>query len=382
MCSATNTPLGTTKNHINGKLAATSPLNWLEQMPETPDLSIGILAHNEETRIAATLQGLFGQNVFAKHSTEVVVIANGCTDKTASIAREVILDNRALWCVRGSARVVELTKAGKSNAWNKYVHEFSSAQAPILFFMDSDIELIAADTLNSMLTTLKTNPEAVVCVDRPIKDIALIPNPTFVQRLLLASTPKINPNDPALCGQLYCVRSEELRVIKLPVEITVEDGFLRALLLTWGFTRPEDKRRIILDLKASHIFKSVATFHETFKHEVRVVAGSIVNMLLFERFSEECKRDRSAMALMQIWETEDPGWLRVFVKHKAKERGWQLLPSSWWTRRWSRLGRMSVAQMLGRAPAVALASALDAIVFLTAIRYVQTGKALGYWGRV
>src|SRR5205823_7966926 len=99
---------------------------------------------------------------------------------------------------------------------------------------------------------------------------------TLVQRLLLATTPRIDPKDPALCGQLYCVRSEELRAIKLPAEITVEDGFLRALLLTYGFTRTEDKCRITLDLRASHVFTSVATFREIFKHEVRIVAGSIV----------------------------------------------------------------------------------------------------------
>jgi glycosyltransferase involved in cell wall biosynthesis len=356
--------------------------NLVKKVTETPDVSIGILAYNEETRIGATLRGLFAQDIFVQHSTEVVVIANGCTDETASKARDVILNNEALWSLRGSVRVVELEEAGKSNAWNKFVHEFSSPRATVLFFMDSDIELIAADTVNSMLRTLNANREAVVCVDRPIKDIALKSNPTFVQRLLLASTPKIDPSDPALCGQLYCVRSDALRAIKLPVEITVEDGFLRALLLTYGFTRPEDKRRIVLDLKASHKFKSVATLHETFRHEVRVVAGSIVNMLLFERFSGECKLDRSAMVLMQVWEAENPAWLRVFVKHEAEKRGWGVLPRSWWTRRWSRLGRVSFLQILGRAPAVALASVLDAAVFFTAIRYVRNGKALGYWGRV
>ncbi len=350
-------------------------------MPENPDLSIGILAYNEESRIGATLQGLFAQDIFAKYSTEVVVVANGCTDTTASIARETILDNQALWSVRGSTRVVELSTAGKSNAWNKFVHEFSSPRAAVLFLMDADIELTAFDTLYSMLTTLKRSCNAVVCVDRPVKNIAINPNRTFFQRLLVATTPKVDPNDPAICGQLYCVRSEELRAIKLPVEVTVEDGFLRALLLTCGFTRPEDKRKIILDLKASHIFTSVTTLREAFKHEVRVVAGSIVNMLLFERFSEECKLNRSAMELMQIWEKENPNWLSEFVKHEVEERGWWLLPRSWWTRRWSRLRRMSFAQKLGRTPGAALASALDAIVFVTAIRYVRDGRALGYWGR-
>jgi glycosyltransferase involved in cell wall biosynthesis len=350
-------------------------------VPENPDLSIGILAYNEEPRIGATLQGLFAQDVFTRCATEVVVIANGCTDNTASTARKTILENQPLWSLRGSARVVELTTAGKSNAWNKFVHEFSSPQAPVMFLLDGDIELTDVGTLYSMLTTLNRNSEAVVCVDRPVKDIALNPNRTLVQRLLLAATPKIDPNDLALCGQLYCVRSQELRAIKLPIEITVEDGFLRALLLTHGFTRPEDKRRIILDPKAFHIFQSVATLRETFKHEVRVVAGSIVNMLLFERFSEECKLDRSAMGLMRVWEAENPGWLKEFVKRKVEERGWRLLPRSWWTRRWTRLGRMSFAQKLGRTPWVALAWSLDAAVFVTAISYVRDGSAFGYWGR-
>jgi hypothetical protein len=123
------------------------------------------------------------------------------------------------------------------------------------------------------------------------------------------------------------------------------------------------------------------TLRETFKHEVRVVAGSIVNMLLFERFSEECRLDQDAMGLMRIWESENPGWLKDFVKHKVEERGWRLLPRSWWTRRWSRLGRLPFAQKMVRAPGAALAWVLDAAVFITAIGYVRTGRAFGYWGR-
>jgi glycosyltransferase involved in cell wall biosynthesis len=350
-------------------------------VPESPEISIGILAHNEQPRIRATLQRLFAQDVFTKCSTEVVVVANGCTDRTGSLAKEIILESQPQWSVRGSATVVEISTAGKSNAWNKFVHEFSSPNATVLFLMDADIELTDRETLHSMLTTLNRHREAVVCVDQPIKDIALKAKRTLVQHLLLAATPKIDPNDPALCGQLYCGCSDELRLIKLPVEITVEDGFLRALLLTYGFSRPEDKRRIVLDLRASHVFTSVATFRELFKHEVRIVAGSIVNMLLFERFSRECKPDRNAMGLMQDWENENPSWLKELIMREVKERGWRLLPRSWWTRRWSRLERMSVPQKLARTPGVALAWALDTAVFVTAIRYVRDGSAFAYWGR-
>ena len=87
-----------------------------------------------------------------------------------------------------------------------------------------------------MVATLDSNSQAVVCVDRPVKDIATHTNRTFFQRLLMAATPEIDPDNAPLCGHLYCAVSEQLRLIELPTEITMEDGFIRALLLTRGFT--------------------------------------------------------------------------------------------------------------------------------------------------
>ena len=69
-----------------------------------------------------------------------------------------------------------------------------------------------------MFVSLQNIPEAVVCVDRPIKDIAMNPRPNLFQRLLLASTAEINPSDVPLCGQLYCVRGEDLRQIAMAIK--------------------------------------------------------------------------------------------------------------------------------------------------------------------
>ena len=347
-----------------------------------PELSIGVLAHNEEPRIGETLQTLFAQDVFERFATEVVVVPNGCTDNTAAVARQLIHDHRTAWSVSGSARVTELTIAGKANAWNQFVHEFSSPRASLLILMDADIAFLNSSTLSSMVATLKNNPHAVVCVDRPIKNIAINANLTFFQRLFLATTPEIDTNNVPLCGQLYCARSNELRLIKLPVEITMEDGFLRALLLTRGFTEAEDKERIIFDSKAAHIFTSVATLREAFKHEVSVVSGSIVNMLLFRRFSSETKPHRSAMNLMQNWRTQNPDWLKQYIRLQVQEKGWRLLPKHWWTRRWSRLRRLPLQQKLVRAPIAGVAAIMDALVFIAAMRDVRRGRAFSYWGRM
>ena len=210
--------------------------------------------------LAKRWRGFFAQDVFKNFSSEVVIVPNGCTDDTATVARKSIQAHQAVWSIRGSARVEELAIAGKSNAWNHFVHEFSSPRASVLVLMDADIELINPNTISSMIVTLKSKSQAVVCVDRPIKDIEINRHRTFFQQLLVAATPEIDPDNIPLCGQLYCADGDRLREIELPNDIAgPEDGFLRALLITDGFTGPENPQRIVLDPAATHLFASVAT---------------------------------------------------------------------------------------------------------------------------
>jgi hypothetical protein len=306
-------------------------------------------------------------------------VANGCTDETSKLARRLIEDHLAMWPLGSAARVEDLAVAGKANAWNQFVHEFSSPRASVLVLMDADIELVKLNTISSMVETLQSSSQAVICVDRPAKDIQIEPNRNFFQRLLVAATPESDLADLPLCGQLYCAISDQLRMIELPMDIVVEDGFLRALLLTDGFTRPENPRRIVLDPTAVHVFASVATPLELYKHEVWIVTGSIVNMLLFERFAAECTSDCSAMTLMKNWCNRNAQWLKLYVKRQAKERGWRLLPPSWWVRRWSRLRSLPLRLRIRRFPIAAVATAVDILIFIAAIRNVQRGE-FGYWG--
>ena len=344
-------------------------------------LSIGILAHNEELNIEAMLDSLFAQDVFQKVSTEIVIVANGCTDKTAILARQSLAEHQAIWSKRGLARTEELIIAGKANAWNQYVHRLSSPLASVLVLMDADITLLNSTTISSMVTSLERNPEAVVCVDRPMKDIEISANRTLFQRVLVAATPKIDPNNVPLCGQLYCAYSEKLREITLPVELPIEDGFLRALLVTDGFTKPENANRIILDSTAAHRFVSVATMRELFKHEKWIVSSSIISMLLFERFWNECTADRSAMVFMKHWQEQDQEWLPHYIQQQVRRRRWRLLPQDWWIRRWSRLCMLPLTTKVRQLPMTAIAAILDMFIFIAAIRDVRCGRAFRYWGR-
>src|SRR4030095_12591486 len=103
-----------------------------------PCISIGIRAWNEEGIIRQTLKSLFNQSIFGElyqrgEQCEVVCIPNGCTARTAAVAREVFVEQER-WHPFAPAfrcRVVEVKQAGRNNTWNSYVHSYSDPNAEL-----------------------------------------------------------------------------------------------------------------------------------------------------------------------------------------------------------------------------------------------------------
>jgi hypothetical protein len=354
----------------------------------TRRVAIGIMAHDEEQRIAATLASVFAQDIFDRYPTQLHVVANGCRDATVARAEQAIAacSRFAAHAIEArdpgsSARVDRIEIAGKANAWNVFVHDLSRADAAFLLLMDADIELLQVDTLSRLVAALERDADAVVSVDQPLKDLVLDGPRTLLERLLAKATPPIDVADVPLCGQLYCGRASELRSFRLPLDLQMEDGFVRAMLLTRRFTAAEERSRIVLAAGASHRFEAVRTLHSLWRHERWVVAGSIVNMLLFAHFSQPPHQGRDAGELIAQWQAEDPHWLGRFVHAEVERRGWRLLPRHWWMRRWTRLRELPLLRRLARLPLAATAAAVDSVVFFAAIRDVRRGRAVRYWGR-
>src|SRR5688572_26396797 len=99
-------------------------------------LSIGIMASNEETTILSCLSSLFRQSVFEGlmgrgERCEILVVAHACTDRTAAVVREYFfrMEHEHEWSAAFTTQVVEIAEPGRSNAWNRFVHEFSSIEA-------------------------------------------------------------------------------------------------------------------------------------------------------------------------------------------------------------------------------------------------------------
>jgi glycosyltransferase involved in cell wall biosynthesis len=175
-------------------------------MTQKMKISIGILAYNEAGSIGKTLHSLFGQSVFVDpdedDEIEIIIVPNGCTDDTADVARIVLADlvTRSQ-LTRVKYAVCEVAEPGKTNAWNRYVHQFSDPHAKYLLLMDADIEFLGDRTVRNTIDELERNPRANLAVDTPTKDIVLKPNKNWIEKLSLSvSAAATNSTEVWICG--------------------------------------------------------------------------------------------------------------------------------------------------------------------------------------
>ncbi|MEO5958246.1 MAG: glycosyltransferase family A protein, partial [Opitutaceae bacterium] len=244
-------------------------------------LSIGIMAWNEEDSIRTTLDSLFRQSVFQKlaerhEQCELVLVANGCTDRTASVTREYFagVADRHPWAGAFMARVVEVTEPGKCNAWNRFVHEFSSLEPRFLCLMDADIVFHHRDTIFNLMATLEKMPQANASSGRQCKDILFKERKTLRDRISLATTSMSATSPGMICGQLYCLRTSVARNIYLPRGLgAVEDGFIKALVCTDFFTRASEPWRVVTAPEAAHIFEAYVALGDILNNQKRQMIG-------------------------------------------------------------------------------------------------------------
>jgi glycosyltransferase involved in cell wall biosynthesis len=301
-------------------------------------VSIGILAHNEELVIGGMLESLFTQTIFKpegkwRDSIEVICLPNGCTDQTLTRINDGY-KQASLIGIDESLIAKELIEPGKANAWNVLVHEMVSASTQYIVLLDADIELGSGDVLERMLDALELNSHAVIAVDEPKKDVVKKADPTFYEKFLMGIATSQTTDCPAICGQLYVGRASALRKLFLPKGLTVEDGFLRLMILTDGLTLPQDCRKIVLVPSAFHYFETVYGLGELLDHEVRIIGGTVINHLLRDYLSKKIsEQGGDACSLARDFSNENPDWVANYINELWQAQGIGALPKRMWTRR-------------------------------------------------
>jgi glycosyltransferase involved in cell wall biosynthesis len=352
-------------------------------------ISIGILAWNEAAVIETTLTSLFAQTALRGPAGdlpdtewEIVVVPNGCSDDTAAraraaLGRHVPATGRSdiAWTVH------EVTEAGKSNAWNRYVHELSSPRAEIIVMLDADIEFGEAETISNTVKALRSDPHAVAAVDRPLKDVVRKPNKTVVERISAAASDRPPAGPPGISGQFFCARAAALREIWMPKGLSVEDGFLRAMLVTDCFRSPVDETKIILAPGATHYYETLTSLKAIFRHELRLVVGTALNCYFtwdFLLFATD-PAGPGAGALIRNRVEQDPDWYPNLMANAIRNHGRWVLPRGMLLRRFSGLRQNRAADLPKRLAIATIGLMLDLPVFVVANRKLKRENAIGFW---
>ncbi len=317
-------------------------------------VDLGVFAHNEAAGIAAMVAGLRAQKVPGV-DLRLLVLANGCTDDTAARARAA------------GAEVADLPQGGKSRTWNRFVHVLSRPDADMLVFADADIALPEPDALARLIHGLAARPALWALNSQPVKDTALRGPRTLVERLALKASGGLDDWKTAICGQLYAMPAARARRFHLPIGLPVEDGFLRAMVLTDGLTAPEDFSRIDGLDGLRHIYASESTLGALIRHQERIVIGSAINAALFAhlRASTDPETELARLA-------SDDSALPDVLRQSLPRAPYGFVPLHFLVKR---LARARFAKL----PVAILGFGFDAIVYTRAQIRMARGTGAGFW---
>ena len=343
------------------------------------NVGLAILARNEAERNGQMLSDLGKQTLLADErvSTHVFVVANGCTDRTAEVARQA-LAAPAFSRPRIGTSVHELAKAGKSNAWNELVHRIAPKGTDYMFFLDADIRIPESGSMKAILDGLASSPEAVVAIDRSVKDIELEQPKTLTEKLIKLGTGTAEDTRLAIAGACYCVRFSEVERIWMPVGLPGEDGFLRAMLLTSSFTHEERLSRHLFIKDAYHIFESLRDAGSVVRHNVRLAIGTAINILLFWHLREIRASGRDVAEYIQERNASDPKWVDDLVRERLKDNFFPL-HTRYLLRRFRPLIGSPVRRSFGDWLIALFGTSFDLVVFLKATLLMRKGAGAGYW---
>lgn len=345
-------------------------------------LVIGILAWNEESSISGTIRSLGAQTLFATMagngaSVEVIIVPNACTDRTAEVA-EAALERHVRVHPSATARVESLAEGGKSNAWNELIHRLSPVATDYFILMDADIELLGKDTLERMWAVLQSNRHALISTDSPVKHIAKKARLSPKERFLLGAGAMTQSAPGQLTGQLYCARGETLRQIRIPRGLIVDDGFIKQMVCTMGYSEPADASRIVRAEGAAHVFECYTRLRDIWNHQVRQAVGHTL-YTYFTAYVRANLRERPIFAGLKALCAADPDWFAKFAREEIRRRGfWVMDSASFWVR-WRRARAARGVRKLRYFALAAVATPFDAAVFLASNARLKGGRVNSVW---
>lgn len=347
-------------------------------------IAIGILAHNEEGFVGATIASLLAQTLVAdpRVHKQIVIVANGCTDTTADVAGKALQAIDAKWNATGD--VLALETPGKANAWNAFVHEAAAPDTDYIVLLDADIEFASADALDRLIRHLQENPGVAIAPDQPVKkfsDGGGRSRNSLVRPVIRALQKTGSDDDHALSGQLYAARAAALRTVVMPVGIIVEDGFLRAMTLTQNFSAPETLPRIRRAQGVRHFYAPYESFGAIYRYERRQAVGTTINRYLYDEFRRLGRKGPDLAGDIARRNLDDPAWIEKIIAARVGKAGPIAVPKNYALRRLRRRDNWSLKNIV-KAPLIAASVVFDLIIAVDATRQLKNRSKGARWDTI
>lgn len=339
-------------------------------------VDIGVFVYNEEKNIARMIHELSKQDILEdeRYSVNIYLLANGCKDNSVSIAINVIEKLK----LNDLIQVVNFREGGKSRTWNKFVHQISRKDVDYLIFADCDIYFTQTNILNSLCEKLLSNSNLCAASSRPLKDLAFTEQPlSLIDRVILASSGGLNDWRRSICGQLYITRADVAKNIYMPIGLPVEDGFMRAMIVTDGFQSQAELTKIEGDENIFHIYESERTINALIKHQSRIVIGSAINAIIYKHINsfQTCEKQNILKEASQ-----DELWLKDLIQDELPKWPYGWVPFSFLTKR---LSRAVEEPRLFNTPKkiimLLLGLIFDTVIYFLSQYKMIRGSGAGYW---
>jgi glycosyltransferase involved in cell wall biosynthesis len=126
------------------------------------NVSILVPAHNEAANIQGVLQSLLDQRMQLARIVEIIVVASGCTDDTAALARKASKGRP------GMQVHVQERRAGKVAAINEYL-KIRDPRADVILMCSADLR-VAPDVVERIAMCFRDHPDVGMVGARPVPD--------------------------------------------------------------------------------------------------------------------------------------------------------------------------------------------------------------------
>ncbi len=188
-------------------------------------VSIAVPAYNEERNIAQLIDSLRSQRTQFAEIVEIVVIASGCTDRTALLVRE-----RQARAGIPIVLIEEAERRGKVAAINTYLSE-RHPDVDAVCLCSADL-LVTRDVIEKLVCCLRDHPDVGMCGGRPLPTNGVGTFTGEATRFLWQMHHRVAEESPKL-GELIMIRANLAG--HLPQQCAVDEASLEQMVCRDGY---------------------------------------------------------------------------------------------------------------------------------------------------